>query len=161
MIKVGFKKLTDDAILPVKAYPTDSGFDLLANDDVFLEPNDTAIIRTGIAINLPAGYEAQVRPRSGQTAYSKLRVQLGTIDNSYTGEIGIIVDNVAHNSHAGSFYTDERTHDPHANDDCYMICKGDKLAQLVIAPIPMVEAYEIDELTVTDRGANGFGSSGY
>src|SRR5699024_5003777 len=92
---VGFMRLTDDAILPVKVHPTDSGFDLFANDDVIIEPGGTKVIKTGIAIQLPAGFEAQVRPRSGVTSKTKLRVQLGTIDNGYTGEIGIIVDNIA------------------------------------------------------------------
>lgn len=161
MIKVGFKKLTECAILPVKAHPRDSGFDLFVNEDIVIEPGETAVIKTGIAVSLPDCYEAQVRPRSGVTSKTKLRVQIGTIDNDYTGEIGIIVDNIAHNSHIGSFYIDERTHDPHANDDCYFIRKGDKLAQLVIQTIPMVEAYEIDELPTTVRGNKGYGSSGY
>lgn len=141
MIKVGFKKITDDAILPVKAHPTDSGFDLFANETVIVPPGATRVIKTGVAIKLPPRYEAQVRPRSGITSKTKLRVQLGTIDNSYVGEIGIIVDNIASFGHAHP--------------------KGFKLAQLVIAPIPMIEAYEIDVLPTTERGANGFGSSGY
>src|SRR5690625_5087112 len=93
MIKVGFKKLTEDAVFPVKAHPTDSGFDLFASEDIGIEPGETVVIKTGIAVSLPDCYEAQVRPRSGVTSKTKLRVQLGTIDNDYTGEIGIIVDN--------------------------------------------------------------------
>lgn len=149
MIKVGFKRLTKDAILPVKAHGTDSGFDLFANEDDWVLPGDTIVIPTGIAIKLPPGYEAQVRPRSGVTSKTKFRVQLGTIDNDYTGEIGIIVDNIL---------------DPNLDEglcDSYRIKKGDKLAQLVIAPVPMIEVYEIDELPNTERGSNGFGSSGY
>ena len=141
MIKVGFKKLTDDAILPVKVHASDSGFDLFANEDVIIPPGVTRVISTGIAIHLPDGYEAQVRPRSGVTSKTKLRVQLGTIDNSYTGEIGIIVDNIA---------TFEQAYP-----------KGFKLAQLVIQKLPQVEAYEIEKLPNTERGSNGFGSSGY
>src|SRR5690625_3213159 len=97
-LKIGFKRLNDDAILPTKAHPTDSGFDLYASADVIIEPGETKIIPTGIAVELPQGYEATVRPRSGVTAMTKLRVQLGTIDNGYTGEIGVIVDNIAENS---------------------------------------------------------------
>src|SRR5690625_2918069 len=93
MIKVGFKRLTDDAVLPVRAHYSDSGFDLFANEDVVIQPGETEVIKTGIGILLPEGYEAQVRPRSGVTSKTKLRVQLGTIDNDYTGQIGIIVDN--------------------------------------------------------------------
>src|SRR5690625_7111831 len=94
-VKIGYKTLNDDSILPTKAHPTDSGFDLYASDDVIIEPGETTIVPTGIAVELPKGYEAQVRPRSGVTAKTKLRVQLGTIDNGYNGEIGVIVDNIA------------------------------------------------------------------
>src|SRR5690625_2829411 len=93
-VKIGFKRLNDGAILPTKAHPSDSGFDLCASEDVIIEPGETVIVPTGIAVELPKGYEAQVRPRSGVTAKTKLRVQLGTIDNGYTGEIGVIVDNI-------------------------------------------------------------------
>lgn len=141
MIQVGFKRLTDHAILPVKAHPTDSGFDLFTRDYDIIYGGYTKVIKTGISIHLPSGYEAQVRPRSGITSKTKLRVQLGTIDNSYTGEIGIIVDNKSKLT--------------------TRIVKGYKLAQLVIVPIPMIESFEIDELPQKERGSRGFGSSGY
>lgn len=161
-IKVGFKKLTDDAILPVKAHATDSGFDLFANEDAIITPGETLVIKTGIAIHLPNLYEAQVRPRSGIKSKTKLRVQLGTIDNSYTGEVRIIVDNTNGNTNRGGFNLDGTTTDSlKYMYGCYGINKGDKLAQLVIAPIPVVEAYEIEKLPNTERGSNGFGSSGY
>src|SRR5690625_1275503 len=99
-VKIGYKTLNDDSILPTKAHPTDSGFDLYASDDVIIEPGETTIVPTGIAVELPAGYEAQVRPRSGVTAKSKLRIQLGTIDNGYNGEIGVIVDNTTKDTYA-------------------------------------------------------------
>src|SRR5699024_1491542 len=92
-ISVGFKRLSDNATIPTKAHPTDSGFDLYAAEDVIIEPGETAVVPTGIAVKLPAGYEAQVRPRSGVTAKTKLRVQLGTIDNDYRGGIGVVGDN--------------------------------------------------------------------
>src|SRR5690625_113393 len=93
-IGVGFKRLDESAIIPTKAHASDSGFDLYALEDTMIEPGETAVVPTGIAVKLPAGYEAQVRPRSGVTAKTKLRVQLGTIDNDYRGDIGVIVDNV-------------------------------------------------------------------
>src|SRR5690625_2559554 len=86
-IKVGFKRLTKDAIIPTKAHESDSGFDLYVNEDAIIRPNETKVISTGIAVQLPEGYEAQVRPRSGVTSKTKLRVQLGTIDNDYAGDI--------------------------------------------------------------------------
>src|SRR5690625_807459 len=150
MIKVGFKRLTGDAILPVKAHPTDSGFDLFANEDAIIEPGQTVVIKTGVAVKLPPGYEAQVRPRSGVTSKTKLRVQLGTIDNDYTGEIGIIVDNININHYIpimdvtneyvvdietdltifGNTIDGEIIHVPNHPEGTYVIQKGDKLAQL-------------------------------
>src|SRR5699024_11703840 len=94
-IKVGFKRLTKDAIIPTKAHASDSGFDIAASEDVIIEPGETAVVKTGIAVELPPGYEAQVRPRSGVTAKTELRVQIGTSDYGYAGEIGVIVDNIA------------------------------------------------------------------
>src|SRR5699024_667312 len=76
-ISVGFKRLSDEATIPTKAHPTDSGFDLYASEDVIIEPSETVIVPTGIAVELPKGFEVQVRPRSGVTAKTKLRVQIG------------------------------------------------------------------------------------
>src|SRR5699024_2679222 len=150
-ISVGFKRLSDGATIPTKAYPTDSGFDLYASEDVIIEPGETVVVPTGIAVRLPEGYEAQVRPRSGVTAKTKLRVQLGTIDNGYAGEIGVIVDNKA----VGKPRFDENWYalgvDGKSVKTCkhyayksYLIRKGDRLAQLVVQPLPVVEAYEIE-----------------
>src|SRR5699024_4198806 len=83
-----------DAITPYRANPTDSGLDLFTCEAKVLEPGETAIIDPGIAIHLDEGYEAQVRPRSGVTAKTKLRVQLATIDHTYHKNIGLIVDNI-------------------------------------------------------------------
>lgn len=176
-MEIGFKRLTDDAILPTKAHATDSGFDLYANEDVIIEPGETELIKTGIAVHLPDGYEAQVRPRSGVTSKTKLRVQLGTIDNEYTGDIGIIVENnssvccqdIPENftllNIKGGIHTDEdgspMLHDYKVLNMSYLIKKGDKLAQLVVQEIPQTTAYEIHEIKDTERGSNGFGSSGY
>ena len=145
-ISVGFKRLSDDAIIPTKAHPTDSGFDLYASEDVIIEPGETVIVPTGIAVELPKGFEAQVRPRSGGTAKTRLRIQLGTIDNGYTGEIGVIVDNIeSHPNYYGK----------------HKIRKGDRLAQLVVQALPEVTAVEIDDFTEdSERGEGGFGSTG-
>src|SRR5690625_2679300 len=165
--RVGFKRLSDDATIPTKAHPTDSGFDLYASEDVIIEPGDTADVKTGIAVELPPGYEAQVRPRSGITANTKLRVQLGTIDNGYTGEIGVIVDNIKQRGERkfSSFWTIDsiKTHDTELfYDMTYLIRKGDRIAQLVIQRLPETVAVEIDEFSEdSERGAGGFGSSGY
>lgn len=167
-IKVGFKRLNDNAIMPTKAHATDSGFDLYASKDVIIEPGETVVVPTGIAVELPPGYEATVRPRSGITAKTKLRVQLGTIDNEYRGEIGVIVDNIAEDPIGNtSRYLNlvdgsEIRQDEDIPDGTYYIRKGDKLAQLVVQPLPAIEAYEVEgDLKTTERGESGFGSTGY
>lgn len=167
--QVGFKRLTEDAVLPTKAHAYDSGYDLVASEDVIVEPGETVVVKTGIAVELPAGYEATVRPRSGVTSKTKLRVQLGTIDNNYRGEIGVIVDNteLPQEDH-GVFYApygiDGKMvavhRSMHGNPGNYLIRKGDRIAQLVITRLPEVTAVEITELGESDRGGNGFGSTG-
>src|SRR5690625_5041690 len=165
--KIGFKRLNDNAILPTKAHPTDSGFDLYASEDVIIEPGDTAVIKTGIAVELPKGYEAQVRPRSGITAKTKLRVQLGTIDQEYSGEIGVIVDNIADDPFGNTSrylnFVDgsEIRQDDDIPDGTYHIRKGDRIAQLVVQALPEVTAVEIEEFTEdSERGEGAFGSTG-
>src|SRR5690625_1431125 len=177
MNKIGFKRLNDDATLPTKAHPTDSGFDLYASEDVIIEPGDTEIVPTGIAVGLPKGFEAQVRPRSGVTAKTKLRVQLGTIDNGYTGEIGVIVDNIESRPLWNSFYLGfkalvnqfkahlidgtEYDRDEACKKGTLFIAKGDRIAQLVVQALPEVTAVEIENFSEeSERGAGGFGSTG-
>lgn len=182
---LGFKRLSDNATIPTRAHETDSGFDLYAAEDVIIEPGETAVVSTDIAVQLPKGMEAQVRPRSGVTSKTKLRVQLGTIDNGYAGDIGVIVDNMAQVKY------DTLSDDPRISlllgknrekktnvmtlingrtltepgdrvlVGTYQIRKGDRIAQLVVQELPPTQAIEIDSLEDTERGAGGFGSSGY
>lgn len=178
-VTIGFKRLNDGATIPTRAHPTDSGFDLYASEDVIIEPGETAVVPTGIAVDLPEGYEAQVRPRSGVTSKTKLRVQLGTIDNGYTGEIGVIVDNTAFpEMELSTEYTDytylvknkewalftiDGDYGEGANDRTeytYLIRKGDRIAQLVVQQLPQVEAIEVTDIGDTERGSKGYGSSG-
>lgn len=161
------KLLSENATIPTRNNPTDSGLDLYAAEDVVIEPGETVIVKTDIAIELDSGYEAQIRPRSGVTAKSKLRVQLGTVDADYRGNVGIIVDNIAPVStdYTKPFYLGVNS-DPvqGAPTDTlvftYKIRKGDKLAQLVVVPIELPSVEVVDELNDTVRGNNGFGSSG-
>ncbi len=141
MVQVKVKKLRDSAVIPVKAHETDSGFDLYAADTVTISPNETRIIPTGLAFALSQGYELQVRPRSGLSTNTPLKVILGTVDSGYRGEIGII----AHNTERFSNFT---------------VYKGDKIAQAVIQKLPDIELVEVDELDHGERGENGFGSTG-
>ena len=126
-------------IIPSRAYPTDSGLDLCAVYGGTLLPGDTAKIPTGVAIELPEGFEAQVRPRSSFSARG-LIVPLGTIDQSYRGEIGVVIFNLSHKT--------------------VVITPGDRIAQLVVCPVAYPEIEVVDELTPSDRGCCGFGSTG-
>lgn len=184
-LEIGFKRLSDNAILPTKAHASDSGFDLFAAQDVIISPGETVVVPTDIAIQLPQGYEGQVRPRSGITSKTKLRVQIGTIDEQYRGNIGIIVDNITQLAYEledfgdgleidlirtnGLQTIDNSGYTPLGNiltEDSvplgtYIIRKHDKIAQLVVQPIPTTVAVEITgELGETERGDKGYGSSG-
>jgi dUTP pyrophosphatase len=167
------KRLSENAVLPVYANPSDSGFDLVATEDVIIEPGETKLVPTGLAFELPEGFELQIRPRSGVTLKTKLRVQLGTVDAGYRGEVGVIVDNIACYSDmfdiptVDGYYViygiDGGYH--HATDDIdeggsYIIRKGDRIAQGVLAPVAHAQFEEVSELGESQRGAGGFGSTG-
>src|SRR5690625_2025447 len=165
-LQVGFKRLSESAVITTKAHASDSGFDLVASEDVIIEPGETAVVPTGIAVQLPDGYEAQVRPRSGVTSKTKLRVQLGTIDNDYTGEIGVIVDNmltISEYERPGYLRLDNSMYLNHRvlyAEGTYKVREGDRIAQLVVQPLPEVEAIEVFDVEETERGEGGFGSTG-
>lgn len=170
--QVGFKRLTEDATVPVKAHSQDSGYDLVASADIIVEPGATVVVPTGISVSLPEGFEATVRPRSGVTSKTKLRVQLGTIDNGFTGGIGVIIDNIAINTiERGNVGVDmsypllradgtESRLKTFNNNAVYQIRKNDRIAQLVITRLPDVEAVEVFDVEESERGDKGFGSSG-
>lgn len=140
---VKFKKLSDAAITPHRAHHNDACFDLFASGDVKLKYGETKVVPTGIAIELPDGYYADVRPRSGLTSKSALRVHLGTIDSNYRGDIGIICENTNH--------LDE--------ESIIEINSGAKIAQILVQKLPEIELVETQELSDSERGLNGFGST--
>jgi len=121
-----------------------AGMDLRANipEAITLKPLERAIVKTGLFIELPVGYEAQVRPRSGLAAKKGITVlnAPGTIDADYRGEIGVILVNLS-------------------NED-FVVEDGERIAQLVIAQHERAEWMEVDELSDTSRGVGGFGSTG-
>ncbi len=168
-LSVKIMRLCPDAVIPRYAHEGDAGFDLVAAADVIIEPGETKLVRTGLAFELPPGYELQIRPRSGITLRTKLRVQLGTVDSNYRGEIGVIVDNAfsVDEEDRHDFYNEILTisGDPVRADDkkpygTYIIRKGDRIAQGVIAPVAVANFVEVDELSDTTRGESGFGSTG-
>lgn len=141
-MNLNIKKLSNDAILPCYAHEGDAGMDLFSNCDVIIGPGETKLIKTGIAIELPLGYEAQVRPRSGLALKNSITVlnTPGTIDSGYRGEVGVVLIN-----HSNTAFTVE---------------KGMKIAQMVITTYISAKIIEVDELSDSDRGIGGFGSTG-
>ncbi len=146
---IRIKKTHPDAIIPRRANPGDSGLDLhacLPDGNVFIPPGEHRVIPTGIAIELPmAGpfgvtYEGQVRPRSGLAAKHGIQTSFGTIDNGYRGEIAVNLFNFSYG--------------------LYRVSDGDRIAQLVICPVVYPAVVEVTELSVTERGVAGFGSTG-
>jgi dUTP pyrophosphatase len=166
-LNVKIKRLSEDAVIPKYAREHDAGFDLIASQDVLIEPGETKLVPTGLAFELPPGYEMQIRPRSGVTLKTKLRVQLGTIDSGYRGEVKVIVDNIAQDDSWGVGHYLGIDGEPHTDisgyeghSDTYLVRKGDRIAQAVIAPFETAHFVDSDKLEESMRGGQGFGSSG-
>ena len=140
---VKFKKLNPDAILPDYAHIGDAGMDLYSIEDLTIEPLTWQLVHTGLACELPVGTEGQVRSKSGIALKNGVFVlnTPGTVDENYRGEIGVILYNL-------------NTKEP------FVIKKGQKIAQYVIANVEYVDTIEVAELDSTDRGEGGFGSTG-
>ena len=142
MTTVRFKRLVPGAVLPAYAHPGDAGMDLCSAADLEVAPRSRALVPTGLAMELPVGHEGQVRPRSGLALKRGITVlnTPGTIDEGYRGEIGVILFNTS--------------------DEPFAVKKGDRIAQLVIAPVVRAEIEETSETGATQRGEGGFGSTG-
>jgi dUTP pyrophosphatase len=166
-LNVKIKRLNDAAEIPKYAREGDAGFDLVATEDVIIEPGVTTLVPTGLAFELPPGYEMQIRPRSGVTLKTKLRVQLGTVDSGFRGEVKVIVDNIAEDPCGNVIQyltlidgTDERQPSEVYPNDTYLVRKGDRIGQAVIAPFETARFVDSDKLEESMRGGQGFGSSG-
>jgi len=164
---VKIKRLRPDAVIPRYARELDAGFDLVAMEDTLIAPGESAKIPTGLAFALPAGYELQVRPRSGISAKTKLRLSNtpGTIDAGYRGEVCVLVDNIrmpsGERGHVCLDVSDQPVAvEQEADRNSYLIKKGDRIAQGVLAVVPVAVFEEAEELDETERGTGGFGSSG-
>jgi dUTP pyrophosphatase len=140
-MQIPIKRLHPDAILPSYAHGPleDAGLDLRAVERIVLSPGVAQAVPTGLAIELPPGYEAQIRPRSGLGLKHSLTVNFGTIDPGYRGEIRVIMFNLGRAD--------------------YTIEPGDRIAQMVVAKYEAIEWKE-GELGDSHRGEGGFGSSG-
>ena len=142
-IKLLVKRLDPEVMLPGYAYAGDAGLDLRANEDVTLAPHERKLIATGLAVAIPEGYAGFVQPRSGMALKRGLSMANtpGLIDSHYRGELKVVAVNLD-------------------NENAIHIERGERIAQLVIQKVPVVNLVEVDELDETDRGEGGFGSSG-
>tara|TARA_R110000868_G_scaffold378658_3_gene644158 strand:- start:11935 stop:12381 length:447 start_codon:yes stop_codon:yes gene_type:complete len=146
MILIEFKKLPHAKDLPLPSYETESaaGMDIRAalESPVTLKPGERRLIPTGLQMALPSGYEAQIRPRSGLAIRNGITMlnSPGTIDSDYRGEVKVIAIN-------------------HGQED-FIVNHGDRIAQMVIAPVVQLKIEEVSNLDKTERGEGGFGSTG-
>jgi dUTP pyrophosphatase len=146
MIPVAVKRLPHNADLPLPSYESAlaAGMDLPAaiDGEMILQPGERALIPTGLAIALPGGYEAQIRPRSGLAARSGVTVlnAPGTVDADYRGEVKVVLANLG--------------------TEPFTVTRGARIAQMVIAPVVQAALQEVAELPETARGVGGFGSTG-
>lgn len=139
---IKFKKLNSDAIIPNYAHKEDAGMDIYSNEEKVIKAKSWELVKTGISMELPTNYEAQIRSKSGLSLKSGIIVlnSPGTIDENYRGEIGVILMNVS-----GSDYKVE---------------KNQKIAQMVINKVEHFPVTEVTEISNTDRGEGAFGSTG-
>ncbi len=141
-IVVKVKRLIPDGQLPKQAREGDAAFDLHSAVEYDLQPNESYGVPTGIALEIPQGYEGQVRPRSGLALKNGITItnSPGTIDSGYRGEVRVIVHNLG--------------------KEVFHIEKGMRIAQIAVRPVPDVRFVEVMELEDSERGSGGFGSTG-
>lgn len=144
-IKLNIKKISDLAKLPAYATEGAAGMDLYAanKEPVILKPLQRALIPLGFTMELPGGYEAQIRPRSGMAIKHGITLSncVGTVDEDYRGEVCVGIINLSNEN--------------------YTITAGDRIAQMIIAPVTKAVICEVNDVNETARGAGGFGSTGY
>ena len=144
MTKILIKRLSKEISLPKYETAGSSGMDLAANiaGNISIDPGKTAIIPTGLALSVPKGFEVQIRPRSGLAAKKKITVlnTPGTIDSDYRGEIKVILIN--------------------QGQETFKVEKGLRIAQMVVCPVVQAQIKEVEDLSETERGKGGFGSTG-
>ena len=139
-VKVKLSPNINKTYMPTYSTKGAAGADLYASESVTLQPNERKLIKTGVSIELPEGHLCYVMGCSGNTIKKGLHVALGLVDEDYRGEIGVMAFN--------------------QSDEAISFAKGDRVAQMVILPYPKVEFLEVDELSDTERGTGGYGSTG-
>ena len=142
MIELPIVRLREGARIPERAYAGDAGFDLATCEPLRLGPGERAVVHTGVAVAIPEGFAGFVQPRSGLAARHGIAVvnSPGLIDSGYRGEIRVVLLNT------------DREH-------AFAAAAGERIAQLVVLPVPELGVREVDELSPSERGVRGFGST--
>jgi len=144
MTKIHIKKLSSSVSIPRYETPGSSGMDIAAHikDNIIINPGEKALIPTGFSMAVPKGFEVQIRPRSGLAVKKNITVlnTPGTIDADYRGEVKVILINLGKES--------------------FIIENGERIAQMVVCPVVQADLEEVKELSSTERGLGGFGSTG-
>lgn len=140
MVKV--KKLHPEAVIPKYAHKGDAGMDIYSIEELVIPLKERRLVKTGLSFEIPEGYEIQVRPKSGLALNHGLTIlnTPGTIDSGYRGEVCVILFN--------------------ASDKDYQVKKGEKIAQIVLKKVELMDIEEVNELSDSSRGQGGFGSTG-
>lgn len=133
-------KLSNNAYMPKRMTAGSVGYDLFSIENCLIKAGETRVIATGVSIELPDGYEMQIRPRSGLSAKYDILQILGTIDSDYRGDIGIIIKNIG--------------------EVGFAVGEGDRIAQAVFNKVELPVLIKVDEIGETKRGSSGFGSTG-
>ena len=143
-MEVAFRKLRDDAVVPVRAYDGDAGLDLTACEGAVLGPGERATVGTGLAVAIPDGYAGFVQPRSGLAMRHGITIvnTPGLVDSGYRGELRVVLLNT----------------DAHEE---FVVEPGMRIAQLVVVPVASVEPVGVEALPESERGVRGFGSSSH
>lgn len=166
VIQVPIELCHPDARIPEYANTDDSGMDVFALDDITIAPGETVLVKTGLKVAIPKGYELQVRPKSGRALKTKMRVANtpGTIDAGYRDEIGVIIDNIDPPIKEITYHMGEDglVIDSIVHGAAWTIGKGEKFAQLVLCEVPKAAFYQVESVgAIENDGRNGgFGSTG-
>lgn len=139
-MQIKIKKVNDGATLPNYAYNGDAGADLFSCEETIINPGKRVVVNTGVAMAIPDGYVGVIWDKSGLAVKHGIHTMAGVIDSNYRGEIKIVLKNLG--------------------DEDFVVNKGMKIAQILIKKVEMPEFLEVEELNESDRGEQGFGSSG-
>ena len=137
---VRVKKLDKNATIPTQSNSSDAGWDMYALEDTVLEPSSRTLVKTGVSLEIPPDFVGLIWPRSGLAVKSGIDVFAGVVDSGYRGDVGVCLYN--------------------SSDSTLEIKKGDRIAQILFQPSPFFKLTESDQLTSSNRGQGGFGSTG-